>query len=473
MAGKVGKGTVYLMAAALAGVLGSYAINVGLARMLGPALYGIFGVLMSLYQINRAFLQSGIPKATSKYLAESSQEGILRTSLWLQLGIAVLLASVYIIFPQAISSVLKDISLTPYLVVLGIIIIPYSLLFLYLDGYLNGLRMFKQQAVGTIILSVLRPLCTFLFVFMGMEIMGALLGYGVSIVLTLLLAVALFKVENFFSGKPYPAGKIASFAFPIVGSSLFLLVMRNIDTLFLKSLLSDNIIVGYYTAAVTLSNVPYISFSALGLTLLPAVSKSFTEGNLALTRKYITQSMRYLLLGLLPMTVLIASTAPELVSLLYSSSYSEAALPLLVLSFSTFFLLVFMTLSMILVGSGKPWAYAILSFLGAVIVSIGCIIMIPRYGILGAALSSLFAAMAASSISILYVFIRFRALLPAISFLRISLASAVIFAIGWFWNVSGMLLLGQYFLLGILYLLLLYLWNELTREDWLFVRNLM
>ena len=83
----MGVGTFYLMAAELAFILSNYGIHVWLARYLGPEAYGIFGVLSSLFLINQAFLNAGIPKAVSKFIAESKGaiKQIFRTSFRLQL----------------------------------------------------------------------------------------------------------------------------------------------------------------------------------------------------------------------------------------------------------------------------------------------------------------------------------------------------------------------------------------------------
>ena len=194
----LGIGTVYLMATNLVGVLSSYLINVGIARHLGPALFGIFGVLMSLYQINRAFFQSGVPKAASKYLAENPEkaESVMKTSLQLQLAVAAVVSLVYIFFSNQISSILHDQTLQIFIVFIGFMVIPQALLFLFYDGYLNGQRLFKVTALHQIAYAVLRVILVFAFLFMGWKIMGALLGHLIASILALVLALFFVKMKK-------------------------------------------------------------------------------------------------------------------------------------------------------------------------------------------------------------------------------------------------------------------------------------
>ncbi len=470
----LGVGTFYLMITNLAGVLSSYLINVGIARYLGPALFGIFGVLMSLYQLNRAFFQSGVPKAASKYLAENPEkaDSVMKTSLQLQLTVAVAVSLVYIVFSNQISSILHDNTLREFIIFIGIMVIPQALLFLFYDGYLNGQRLFKATALHQIAYAVLRVILVFAFLLLGWKIFGALLGYLVSSILALILALCFVNMKKIKEAVYFPRKNILAFTVSITAASFCLLLMRNIDTLIIKSILRDNVAVGIYTAAMTLANIPYIAFSALPLTLLPSVSKSVIDGNVALTRKYINQSLRYLLMSMLPVTALIAATSTPLVAFLYSSQYIAAGPILFVLTFSSAFLVLFVTLGLAIAGSGKPNIYLAISLAGAILLAAFAVILVPSYGIKGAAIASLIAAAFALLIAGLYVYRCFGFEIKFLSLLRILLVSAFIYFIAHLWQPSGFMLVVSYALLLGLYFLLLFLFGEITTEDQSIVKNM-
>ena len=85
--------------------------------------------------------------------------------------------------------------------------------------------------------------------------------------------------------------------------------LMNIDLLFVKAMVIDNAKTGFYTSATTLARTPYFIFIALSATLLPSISKSIANNDFKLTNKYINQSLRYLLLLLIPGTLLVSATS--------------------------------------------------------------------------------------------------------------------------------------------------------------------
>jgi len=66
----MGMGTVYLILAGMATLGANFFLHVFLAHKLSPELYGIFGVLISVYMILGTFLSTGMTSAVSKFIAE-------------------------------------------------------------------------------------------------------------------------------------------------------------------------------------------------------------------------------------------------------------------------------------------------------------------------------------------------------------------------------------------------------------------
>jgi len=462
----LGIGTIYLMVASLASIFSNYLIHIGLARWLEPGIYGIFGVMNALFIINRGFLGSGIPKATAKYIAESRENAAAITwlSVKLQLFLAVILSSLFIIFSNKIAGSLKDESLSRNIILIGAMVIPLALLFLYFDGYLNGLRQFKSESLAKILYMFLRVVFVFLFVLLGLEIFGVLLGYFLAIIIALIISVAKFRIKMDWK-KDYPKRRIINFCIPIMFLSFTWILVRNVNVLMIKSILGDNVAAGFYTAALALSDVPHIFFGALSITILPAISESVSSGNITLTRKYISESLRYLLMCLLPITAIISATATNLVTLLYTSRYAPAGEALSILMFGTMFLIILLVLIAIMTGEGKPIYAMGFSLAALVILIITSYTLIPKYGIQGAAMSSAIASLAGLIGGALYVFFRFGILTKISSVIRVLLATAVIFVIAVLIPVAGMLLLPFYVLLFVLYLFLLYVFGEIRSED--------
>ena len=92
---------------------------------------------------------------------------------------------------------------------------------------------------------------------------------------------------------------------------------------------------------------------------------------------------------------------------------------------------------------------------------------------MGAAYAQAATALVAVMATSYYVFLQFKVLLPFISVVRISGTSVIIYLVALFWQYSGVWLLVNYIVLGLLYFLLLFLFGELNREDMIFVQKLL
>ena len=205
---KLASGTAYLIIAQFLAVLANYSINIGIGRILGSEIYGIFGVLMSLYLLNTSFLNTGIPRSVSKFIAESKNglKNIFVKSFRLQLYSSLSFGFIYIIFSKLIAKALKDSSLTYYIIFMGIMVVPIAIRSLYTNGYLNGLRMFAEQSIVKSVHHILRVGLVFLFVLMGFKIWGILVGYFISVTLTIWLSHYYLKDKMKSTGE-FEAGK--------------------------------------------------------------------------------------------------------------------------------------------------------------------------------------------------------------------------------------------------------------------------
>ncbi|MFH1642894.1 MAG: flippase [Nanoarchaeota archaeon] len=465
----LGVGTAFMMGAEFAVILSAYVIHITMARYLGPELYGVFGVLMSLYLINKSFLGTGFPRAVSKYLAESKKNAVklFKISINLQLIFSLVFALFYIVFAKSIATILKDLSLAKYIILLGVIVVPLSFFSLYVNGYMNGLRLFKKQAVVKIISAVVRVGFTILFLMIGLKIFGVLLAYLISIVIGCFMVYRIVsRQKNFKKTKEsFSSKKLLKFAIPVTISALAFTLIRNINVLFIKSLTGEDLLAGLYTSASTLSNIPYMVFAALPATLMPSISMSIAAKNVGLTKKYISKSLRYLLLLSMPVVVIMIATSKELITLFYTATYVSAAPVLNILVINSILLSIFITLVSIITGSGKPKIEMVIILLFAVLLLVLNYFFVPIMGIVGAALASLVSTGLVLCVSIIYVYKKFKVLTSFKSLLRITLASIVVFIISYYWHYDGILLLFSYLAFIIIYFLLLFITGEINKED--------
>ncbi|MFC1948306.1 flippase [Chloroflexota bacterium] len=467
------KGTLYLIIANAVLALVGYIIHFWLGRYLGPVDYGVFGVVIYLMTTVNLFITSGFPQSASKYIAEdySRAGSIIRDANGVQLVFCAILFGLYFGLSGVIAGLLNDSSLTPYIRISALAIPAYALFSMYNSGYLNGLRRFGRQALASIADSITKLAAVFGLVLLGLGIGGAVAGYIIAAIVGFVLAWKFLnpvkKSKSNFGWK-----KLVGFGIPATLFAATFFLLMNIDLFTVKAIGGGEAETGYYTSATTISRVPYFLIAGLAMTLLPSISRSTSSNNTELTKSYIRQSMRYMLMALIPGVLLISATSADLITLLYSSSYLEAAAPLSILVFGVALLTIFYILSNVILGINKPWIVLIIVLPLAGVDIVLSIFLISSYGLVGAAWATTITGILGTCVTMCYLLWRFKNLVHIISLGRICLASVVIYLIGLQVSISPSLLPLIYIGLLILYLGILLLTRELTKDDFNTVQKL-
>jgi len=468
------RGALYFMAANAVFLATGYLIHVGLARILGPASYGIFGVVIYLVTLANTVLYFGIPGAASKYIAENNRKAIAikNKTLKIQLLLAFSIFAVFFLLARPLANVLDDLRLTFYIRI-SAFIIPVAALFSLYNGCLNGLREYGKQAAASILRSGVKGGSIFFLVFLGFSVGGAIFGYFLGSLAALLLAWRFFsRVKGNKDDNDFDAGKIVRFALPMMAFTVVFTFLMSVDLFFVKSLVEEDAKTGHYTAASMIARIPYSVLIGLSSALFPVISRSTFLSNHILTGSYIRNSLRYLLMLLIPGVLIIVSAPGELLNLFYSSLYLPAAFPLVILVIGLGFLTVFQILTTIIMASGRPKiSMSIVLLLMPIAISLN-LFLVPIYELNGAALSVAITSLLGLTITAVYVWRYFRALVRIKSFLKILIASFAIFYISWQLHYSGFLLILQYLGLFLLYFGILVLLKEVDVRDLETLRNI-
>lgn len=469
----LGKGTFYLTVASGVLFVVGYIIHFGLARYVGPVEYGLYGLVVSLMTTVNLLLSSGLPQAAAKYIAEDKAEigPIIKDSKRLQGGLCILLFGLSFVFASIVSGLLNEPKLARYIMLSAFAIPVYAFYSIY-EGYLNGLRQFGKQAKAAIGYSVGKLAAVFALVALGLGVGGAILGNAFGAVVGLLLVRKSLgpvnKAENTFGWR-----KLVGFSFSTSLISVMLFLLLNIDLYAVKFLGGVQAEVGYYTSASNLARLPYFLFGGLAFALLPSISRSVSMNNSSLTKSYIQQSMRYLLLLLTPGILLVSATSADLITLVYSSTYVEAATALRVLMFGVAMITILMVLTYIINGSGKPWvALRIILVLLALDIGLS-MFLVPKYGLLGAASATTITGFVGVTITATYVLWRFKTLVRLKSVGRIFLASGVIYGIALQISFPPIWLPLFYVSLFVIYGVILLSMKELGKEDWVVFKRML
>lgn len=458
------RGTVWYLLSTLAFILGGYGIHIGLGRLLGPTEYGIFGVVISLSSITYIFFNNGIQLAVSKYVSEhgSEADGVLRSAIKTQFIFGLLMTVLWMALAGVIAAVLEDKHLTRYIRVTALAILPLALYEARL-GFLNGTRQFGRHALVEVVYSISKVCAVFSFVYLGLRLYGALIGYVVAAVCGF-VAVCISS-ENHRGGNDFPIIKLIGFAVPVMIATLATSLLMNIDVILVKWILKNNDLVGYYTCAVNISKPIWFLSTAIGATLLPFVSLSTSEKDIVATRTYINQALRYGAIILFPLTLVFSADAENVIRLLYSTRFMNGAVSLSVLAFGFLFLSMFTIASTVITASGSPKiAMTIMLSIIFLDIIINCT-LIPYYQIIGAAWATTISCFVGMVSTMLYLGRRFQIYLDVLSLFRICISATVTYLIVYSVRCAGFFLLVKYLVAVSAYVGLLLAMREIKYDE--------
>jgi len=478
----VSRGALYLMVAQVVFMATGYIVHFGLGRLLGPALYGVFGVVLSLVMASNALLISGIPSAVSKFVSEDNGHAgaVLRKALRLEVGLALLVFALYFGLAGVIAGALGDLTLVPYIQVSAFIIPAYALYSLYC-GALNGLQFLGKQAGVSIAYSIVKVVSILALVLLGFGIYGAIFGYFFGPFVGLILARhylggkerrdgASFEGARSMRGAegpgaPFDSRKIVDFAVPVILFSVAANLLMSIDLFSIKAILGDDTLAGYYNAATTLGRVPYLLLTVLGGALFPAISAAVAKKELEKARGLLGESVRYLVILAVPAALVMGATSKGLLALFYSSRYLGGAQSLSILAISFAFLTFFSIFTTALNAAGRPKLPLVMGFLMVGLDVVLNRLLIPIYGIEGAALASMVSVFFGMLLSGAWVWKIFGSFITWKTVARAGIAGALVFWGAGLVEVSKYLLPIEYGVLFAAYLGLLAVFGEIERKD--------
>lgn len=456
-----------LMFSSVVFMISGYFIHIYIGRILGPVEYGLYGVIITLVSLINVILYSGISQSLSKFISENEKQvfNILKTALFIQITISIIISVAFYSSSELIASILKDPTLIPYLQLSSLIFPLYGIYSIFY-GYYNGIHNFSKQATINHIFSISKVV-TIIGFSIFLKLYGALIGFIISPLIAIFYAFKIPSKET----KLFPSKPLIFFALPLVGFAFFSLAQQTIDIFFVKAMLPSGLDTGYYTANQNIARLPFYALSTIATVLFPSISKNVALKLHQESRTLIHQALRFILLLLIPITALISATSDSVIQILYSSIYLPAAPALSILIVGFAFLTMFMIFANIINGAGKPYISLYLSIIGVIITSICSMLLVPSYNIVGAALSTTIGALVTMSCSGYLVYKHFNALVNPKRLVKICFASLIIFLLGRYISINHWFLPVVYFTLGLIYFGILVLLKEITKADMKYINN--
>ena len=491
MSNSIAKSALWVTVSEIIFNLSGFIIHSVLGRVLGPADYGRYGIIVTLTTMVIVLIGNGIPTAMAKYISEIFETDprmvlqIKKQAIKLQILIVGAITVIFYLSAGLISKALGDPTLAP-LFRFSTLIIPAFAAASFYFSYYTGLHKFNTQATLKTIRSVMRiGFVVGMALIFGLK--GSLSGYIIApfSVFALAYLIDIFKISPELKSRiiethrnvslPEPDfdwKKLVNYGWQIVVFFLAYELLISIDLYMVKAILRDDVLTGIYNASLTVGRIPYYIFYAMTVFLLPMMSKSTAQNNHGETTRILAQALRIILILLVPMIILLSIFSLPTLELLYGQKYLAGAVPMSILVFGVGFLTLFYVLSFAMNGAGKTKLVMWIASIGLVLNSALNYFFIQKYGILGSAIATSIASFVIMVIMLFYLHRDFDVTYKIKSVSSVTLAGFSIYIFSLiitlnkkFFIIESIILLGVYF--GFLWLL-----REIKKEDLAILQNI-
>ncbi len=441
-----------------------------LARRLGRDGYGLLTLSVTLVSVVQWTISDLFASATVHHVSQARD--------WVPVGRAVLRAHFIIalvcgiavaLFAGPIATLLGQPSLEPYLRLLAIDIPLYGFVLPH-RFVLTGLGRYSGQAAAMACRWLARLSFIVLFVQAGLSIYGAILGLIAATLVEIVVARRYVRVP-LLGRSQFRIQAMSPTIAPLFVFSVLMRAFAYSDIIVLTILGATIGQVGVYAAAANLAIPISLIGGVVSPILLSGLSASVASGDRSGAQQMARQSLRIALL-LLPFVGLVCGAAPELVLVLFGPEFADAAVLFVVLAAAAVLRILVHCASVILTAAKKPaWCIpiAMLILLAALL---GHIVLIPRLGAEGAALSTLIASGCAAAFALAAIHRVWRVAPPMMSLLRCGLLGAAGYALPQLIPIQGAWVVLQLSLTAPILLLLLFASREFSQDEVVILRSL-
>jgi O-antigen/teichoic acid export membrane protein len=372
-------------------------LTVILARLLGPDSYGLFSLALSVLAIAQIFSRLGIAQSAARYVTEYKETDDGQVPHVLKLSFLYILASIGVVSlvlavgHQYFAILLNEPDLTP-LLLWGSLLVVFATLKRFVRVILQGFESIQTGAVIHSLDRVLRFATVIALVTLGYGALGALFGYILALMISSCVGL-LYVYANFYHGtekSPIESGiakRILEYALPLTATNTGNAIDRRFDSI-LVGLFVGPVGVAYYAVSKQIVNFVRMPVDALGFTLAPTYKSQQVKGNTRAAARMYEEALSHGLLVYIPAVAGIVLIAEPLVQLIFGSEYFGAVPVLRIMAVYALLLVISSLTSGGLDYLGRARERAIIRTVSAVGNVVLNVILIPRFGVEGAAIAT-------------------------------------------------------------------------------------
>ncbi|MEJ2721143.1 MAG: flippase [bacterium] len=457
------KGATIIFVGLITGNILGMVNQIILGRFLGPEDYGLYNLSMSVVMIAGTLCVFGFFASLSRIIPfhlgkneRSAVRSVLDFSALFSFSLGVLFAvAIYVLSDRLAVDVFHDPKLALALKVFSFAI-PLHGLKQVAQGAIRG---FKGARYDALVFSIGSRIVTIAVYLLSLPLIqrlyGAIIAFTAGILVTAVVAYWIIWKRIFTDYSRYPrvpvARSVLSFSWPLALTGFTYLFVSRTDKVMLGYFLSSEA-VGIYTPAVVIANMLDFVNNAFKYRFLPTVSEYFSRNDMGGLLPVFRSTSKWSFLVIYPIFLFILVIAREILTALYGSEYAGGYMALTVLSLGIAANVFAGTSANMLVAGGHTKLNLACEIIAAVTNVILNVLLIPLYGIVGAAIATGLSFLTKNISSLSFVYRSYRMHPYTKNYLNIIASGLAAIAIIYFLKIhsplpwwSNMLILGVLF----------------------------
>jgi len=399
---KVAKGTGLVFIGTILGTLLGLITRIITVRYITTTEFGLFSLAVVIVNILAILSSLGFENSVPRYISYALGKkeytkvwATIKSSLKVSLLLSIILSfTLFFLSPKIANLFHKSSLITP------IRILAFTVPLMVLSNLLISILRGLEDVKGKIYFQNIFPfgikiiLLSFV-ILLGLSFKGVLYAYLLGSLFTLVLIIyyAKKKISLFIpkgSNSSFSLTKeLVAFSLPLLGTSISTMIMGWTDTIMLGYFKSADV-VGLYNVALPLSRFIALPLGALAFIYLPIASQLYAQGKLKEMKRLYASVTKWTFFITLPILLCMFLAPKSILSLLFGNKYIGASIALQLLVIGEFVHTFLGPNGMTMISLGRTGIILLCTLVSALSNIILNLLLIPKYGLAGAAGASAF-----------------------------------------------------------------------------------
>lgn len=389
MSKKIAQNTAYMTAASVLQKAIAFLYFTLIARYIGAEGTGKYFFALSFTTVFVIFVDLGLTNVLIREAAKFKDK--IQIYLSTVLSVKVVLGVLAYIAAVVAVNLMGYPESTRHLVYLSGVTMLFDSFHLSVYGVLRAIGDLKWEAISNVGSQALTLAMGSVFLYFDFPLIYLILAFTIPSALNALFGSSIlyfkYKIKpkpEFYKNTFYTLGKIA---IPFALAAVFARIYSYADTIILSKLASEEA-VGWYSIPYKISN----SFQFLPLALVAAIYPKFSQfydENKDKLANLFEKSLKYIFLLVFPIAVGIFVLGKDIILTIYTDEYLNSVLPLKILMGSLIFSFISFPIGSFLNACDKQKTQTAIVGVVMVVNIVLNFLLIPGYGVVGAAISAL------------------------------------------------------------------------------------